>query len=217
MCTPGFSTRDEADRASGRGVGMAVVRNTIQQLGGTLTLETAVGRGARFTIELPLTLAIMDALVVKVGEQRFAVPLAAVHEIIEVVTVVSTKFKDNEIMSYRDRVLPLVRLAHLFALPDRTSDRPYALVVGSGLSMAGLVVDRILGQYEIVVRPITDALVQVPGIAGATELGDGQAVLILDASALVRDVERQQLRQSSSYGPPAGLPLPFESSSPAWI
>jgi two-component system chemotaxis sensor kinase CheA len=186
LCAPGFSTREQADRASGRGVGLSVVKETVEELGGSLALNTQVGQGTRFTIQLPLTLAIMDALIVLVGGQTFAVPLPPVREIIEVDPTSVTVMDKDEMLSYRDGVLPLVRLADLFGLEEQFERAFYALVVGSEPKWTGLAVDHLLGQREIVVRAITDPLVQVPGIAAATELGDGRPILILDVAALAR-------------------------------
>jgi two-component system, chemotaxis family, sensor kinase CheA len=184
ICSPGFSTRDEADRASGRGVGMAVVKKTVEALGGMLALDTEENRGTRFIIELPVTLAIADALIVSVGASRFAVPLAAVREVIEVEPQAVKSLERNEVMSYRGGVLPLVRLARVFGLTEQARNLFHAFIVGTGPGAVGVVVDRILGQREIVVRTINDPLVEVAGIAGATELGDGRVVLILDAAAI---------------------------------
>lgn len=186
ICAPGFSTRDEADLASGRGVGMTVVRNTVQELGGTISLWTEPGRGTRFTIELPLTLAIVDALIVAAGGQTFAMPQPAVREVAEVAPAAITVMENNELIAHRGGVLPIVRLTRLFNLPEQNNHAFNLLVIGAGLNAVGVAVDRILGQREIVVRAIADPLVRVPGIAGATELGDGRVVLILDAQALVR-------------------------------
>lgn len=184
ICAPGFSTRDEADRGSGRGVGMDVVRNTVEELGGTIALETESGRGTRFTIVLPLTLAIAEALIVSVDGQRFAVPQSAVQEVIEVESSTVKALENNEIISYRGGVLPLVRLARLFDLKDKRERAFHVFVIGSGGAALGVAVDRIIGQREIVLRGISDPLVQVAGIAGATELGDERVVLILDVAAL---------------------------------
>jgi two-component system chemotaxis sensor kinase CheA len=186
ICAPGFSTREEADRASGRGVGMAVVKNTIAGLGGLLEMETEKGRGTHFTIRLPLTLAIADAFIITAGGQRFAVPQSSVREVIEIDTAAIKAFENNEIISYRGGILALVRLARLFQLDERAARSFQAIIIGTGASSVGIVVERILGQREIVVRAIKDPLIQVPGITGATELGDGRIVLILDAAALVR-------------------------------
>jgi two-component system chemotaxis sensor kinase CheA len=186
ICAPGFSTREEADRASGRGIGMAVAQKTILELGGSLALKTQVGLGTRFTIELPLTLAIADALIARVCEQTFAIPQSAVREVIEIESAAIRVLENNEIIPYRGGALPLLRLGRFFGLATEGPRSLHAFVVGSGSNPLGLVVDRIIGQREIVVRAMTDPLVQVQGVAGATELGDGRAVLILDATALAR-------------------------------
>ncbi len=186
ICAAGFSTRDEADRASGRGVGMAVVRTVVEELGGVLTLTTRVGQGTCFTIQLPLTLAIADALIVSAGGQTFAVPQVAVREVIQVDPGMLKTLENNELLPYRDGVLPLVRLAVYFGLSSPPDGPFHALVIGSGTGMVGIAVHRVLGLREIVVRPLTDPLVRVPGVAGATELGDGRVVLILDAVPLAR-------------------------------
>lgn len=185
ICTPGFSTRSGADLASGRGIGMEVVRSTIRELGGDLTLATGAA-GTAFTIELPMTLMIVDALLVEVGGQQLAIPQPVLREILQVDAGAVTALEHNEIISYRDRVLPLVSLRRLFGLAERRGASSYVLVVGGEPHLAGLVVDRVIAMREIVVHPVTDPLVAVPGVAGATELGDGRISLILDAAALVR-------------------------------
>ncbi len=188
ICASGFSTRDEADRASGRGVGMAVVRDTIQGLGGTLDVETHPGRGTTFRMTLPLTLAITDAIIAHVGDQIFAVPQTAVREVIEVGAASLSAFERNELLPYRGGTLPILRLSVLFALHTVPRPRFHAIVVGSGRAAVGLLVDRIAGQREVVVKAISDPLIRVAGVSGATELGDGRLVLILDASALSQTV-----------------------------
>ncbi len=193
ICSPGFSTREEADMASGRGIGMSVVKNTVLGLGGTFALDSEVGRGTRFTVQLPVTLAIADALIVTAGGQKFAIPQSAVREVMEVEPQSVKTFENNEVIHYRGGVLPVLRLARLFGLDENFSRVFHAFVVGQGLSAAGIAVDRILGQREIVVRAVSDPLIQVTGIAGATELGDGRVVLILDVAALVK-----QMRARSS-------------------
>ncbi|HET7287059.1 MAG TPA: chemotaxis protein CheA, partial [Pyrinomonadaceae bacterium] len=184
ICTPGFSTRDEADRESGRGVGMDVVKKATEELGGRISLATRIGEGTTFTIELPLTLAIAEALIVSVNGQRFAVPQAGVREVLEVESASTKVLENNEIISYRGKVLPLIRLARMFEMNHQRGERFHVLVVGEETNAVGLAVDRILGQREIVVRAIKDPLAQSKGIAGATELGDQRVVLILDIGAL---------------------------------
>jgi two-component system chemotaxis sensor kinase CheA len=184
ICSPGFSTRDEADRTSGRGVGMDVVKKAIEELGGRMSLATRIGEGTSFTIELPLTLAIAEALIVTVNGQRFAVPQSAVREVLEVESASTKVLENNEIISYRGKVLPLLRLARVFEMNEQREARFHVLILGDETNAVGLAVDRILGQREIVVRAIKDPLAQSKGIAGATELGDQRVVLILDTTAL---------------------------------
>jgi two-component system, chemotaxis family, sensor kinase CheA len=205
ICEPGFSTREEPDRASGRGMGMSVVWKTVHELGGSMMLDTMVGRGTSFVISLPLTLAITDALIATASSQRFAVPQSSVQEVIEVEEAAVRRIENNELIPYRGQSLPLVRLRSLFALGADGSARFHAFVIGRGQDAVALAVDRILGQREIVVRTMSDALLKVDGITGATELGDGRVVLILDAAAL----SRQARSGSGRYRPPvhrAGAP-----------
>jgi two-component system, chemotaxis family, sensor kinase CheA len=195
VCAPGFSTRDEADLTSGRGVGMDVVSSTVRALSGTLTMSTVPGRGTRFVIELPLTLMILDALLVEIGGQQMAVPQPALREILQIERSEIIPFESNEVVRYRGGVLPLVNLTSLFELPASPRSTAYVLVVGSEQAPMGLMVDRLVELREIVVHPVTDPLVTVPGVAGATDLGDGRVSLILDAAALVRlSRERREMR-----------------------
>ena len=189
LCTPGFSTRAEADKASGRGVGMDVVRRATDELGGTIIMETEPLKGTSFKIQLPLTLAIANALIVSVDGERFAVPQANVREVLTVETGSVTKFENNEIIEYHGEPLPLIRLGRVFNLRERTDgDAFHAFVIENGKHPVGIAVDRVLGQREIVIRSINDPLGRVPGISGATELGDGRAVLILDVADIARSV-----------------------------
>ena len=208
LCSPCFSTREQVDLTSGRGVGMAVVKNTVTELGGFITLDSQRGKGTTLTIQLPLTLAIADALIISAQDQTFAIPQSVVREVIQVPESAIAILENNELIPYRQQVLPLIRLAAVFNLhhsnqatinsdgkikqksPQIKSSLPKTtlklIVVGNGLNTVAIAVDQILGQQEIVVRPLTDPLVQVIGIAGATELGDGRVVLIIDTLALTR-------------------------------
>jgi two-component system chemotaxis sensor kinase CheA len=199
ICTPGFSTRDETDRGSGRGVGMAVVKSTIQQLNGTLSLETAPGRGTRFIIELPLTLSITDAMIATVGDRTFAVPQGSVREVIELDPAALRTIEGHEIAPYRGGALPIVRVARVFGIVERPRRALHAFVVGTGLDAVGLAVDRISGQREIVVRTMTDAMTKVEGVSGATDLGDGRVVLILSLAALARQAPARGARASGGH------------------
>jgi two-component system chemotaxis sensor kinase CheA len=189
LCTPGFSTKAEADKTSGRGVGMDIVRRATDDLGGTIVMETEALKGTSFRIQLPLTLAIASALIVSVDGERFAVPQSNVREVLAVETGSVTRFENNEIIEYHGEPLPLIRLARVFNLPERPDHESFhAFVIENGKHPVGIVVDRVIGQREIVIRSINDPLGRVTGISGATELGDGRAVLILDVADIARSV-----------------------------
>lgn len=227
LCSPGFSTREQADRGSGRGIGMSVVKNTVQELGGFLHLETTPNQGTHFTIQLPLTLAIADALIVIVGKQTFAIPLSSVREVLQLQPSAIAVVEQNQMIPYRNQVLPLIHLAHFFGFgtaadstngPDRVdaiastrSGLLSVVILGSGLNTVGILVDQILGQQEIVVRALSDPLIQVPAIAGATELGDRRVVLILDTAALVQIYRFHQYQGTSKHNllqPPTSSVFP---------
>jgi two-component system chemotaxis sensor kinase CheA len=186
IAAPGFSTRDESDRGSGRGFGMAVVKSTVLEVGGSLRMTSEPGAGTRFSIELPLTLAITDALIARIGEHTFAVPQSSVREVIEVEAATIRAIEGGEVAPYRGRALPILRLSSLLGIRAAATGRFHAFVVGHGSASVGLLADRIVGQREVVVRSIVDPLIRVDGISGATDLGDGRAVLILDTGALTR-------------------------------
>lgn len=206
LCHSGFSTRDEADFSSGRGVGMAVVHATLHELGGLLSFETQPQQGTRFTLRLPVTLSIIDAIIVSSGPQTCAVPQGFVDEILQFEEEQVRTVKNVEVIPYRDGVLPLVRLATLLRTEREARVRIPILVVNSERGSAGLVVDRVFGQREVVVRPMTDPLVHVRGVSGATELGDGRPVLILDPAALTSGAVRPGRARAAGPAPDLSLP-----------
>lgn len=185
---PGFTTRAHATQLSGRGVGMDVVKTNISRLSGMIDVDTAAGRGTRFAITLPVTLAIIQALVIDSASQTFCIPLNSVLESImvredEIVTV-----EGHEVISVRGKTLPLLHLSRLFGIGDRKfvdPERIYVVIVGLAQHRVGLVVDELVGQQDVVIKPLGSALRAVPGIAGATELGANRTVLLLDVATLV--------------------------------
>jgi two-component system chemotaxis sensor kinase CheA len=199
ICTPGFSTRDRADRVSGRGVGMDVVRRAVEGLGGSLALDFRRSIGTRFTARLPLTLVVADVLTVTVGGHTYAVPQAAVREVLSMESGSITLLENNEFVRYHGGVLPLVRLGDVLQAP-RPTGKFVALVVGEEPAAVALAADRALGLREVVVRSLADPLVQVPGIGGATELGDGRPILILDPAGLARHARRRSVIPSRRPG-----------------
>ncbi|HLX71759.1 MAG TPA: chemotaxis protein CheA [Verrucomicrobiae bacterium] len=199
LCSSGFSTRDDADLTSGRGVGMAVVYTTVRELGGNLTLESEEGRGTCFCIRLPLTLAIAETLIVSAAGQTCAVPQSFVREILQKTEADVQIANGIEIIPYREGVLPVIRLSDFLGLDGNPNAKMYLLVIVSDRGSVGLLVEKLIGQREVVVRALQDPLIQVRGVAGATELGDGKAILILDGTALtsgmVRPPERLRLER----------------------
>jgi len=176
-------------------VGMGAVRAAVQEVGGTLTLETDPGRGTRFTLQLPLTLAITDAIIATVGDRTFAIPQSSVSEVLEIDPAAIRQLENNEIVPHRQGTLPLLRLSRVFGVPEGPSrSRLHVCVTGRGATAVGIAVDRIVGQKEIVVRTFADRFIKVHGVTGATELGDGRVVLILDVGALAHAGEPRGVR-----------------------
>jgi two-component system chemotaxis sensor kinase CheA len=162
---------------------MAVVHATVRELGGSLSLETEPGRSTQFTLRLPLTLSIAETFLVSVAGQTCAVPQGFVEEVVQFAEA-DVRTIQAEVVAYRGGVLPLVRLRQLFGAERSGKAQATLVVLSSERGLCGLVVDQVLGQREVVVRSMHDPLIQVPGVSGATELGDGRPVLILDAVAL---------------------------------
>lgn len=191
LCRPGLSTRASADATSGRGMGMDIVKRiTVDQLGGELSLDTKPGRGTTFSLRVPLTITIVDAFVFECAALRYAVAVSAVEEIIEVDTarLVRPPGLANggaTLVERRGQAVPLVPLERLLQRESgREGPGPKAFVVRQRGAPVAFAVDKLLGQQEIVLRTLEDPLVQVPGVAGATDLGDGLPTLVLDLPAL---------------------------------
>lgn len=191
---PGFSTASEVSEISGRGVGLDVVKKNIQQLKGTIDVISTIGKGTTFRITLPITLAIIQALIVRASGQRFAVPLSSVEESLRIHAREIQTVEGREVLALRDLTLPLVRLTDAFSIEMGEGDRLYVdspdaklfvVVTRAGERLAGIVVDAIVRQQEIVIKSIGARLASTPGIAGATEIGEGEIVLVIDAGSLI--------------------------------
>jgi two-component system chemotaxis sensor kinase CheA len=186
---PGFSTARQVTSLSGRGVGMDVVKNNIAALSGIIDLHSERGVGTRFEITLPVTLAIIRALVVKASGRTYAVPLNSVLEILQVRDADVLTVSRRETITLRGATLPITRLSRFFATEDRTPPDPlFVVVTGLAQERLGLAVDELLGQQDIVVKPLGSLLAGVRGIAGATDLGRRTTVLVLDVGAIIEDV-----------------------------
>ncbi|MBX2986845.1 MAG: chemotaxis protein CheA [Bdellovibrionaceae bacterium] len=179
---PGFSTKEQVTEVSGRGVGMDVVKTNIQELGGEVEIESALGQGTTFRIILPLTLAIIEGLVTTVENHRFVIPLSTVAETLSLKpSQVHHRSGLGDVFLLRDENLPLFRLGDYFSIPSRNQDATsIVLVVRSNGNAFGLVVDDILGQNQIVVKALGSELSNLPGVSGSTILGDGKPSLIIE-------------------------------------
>ncbi len=186
---PGFSTVAEVSDLSGRGVGMDIVRNQIENINGIVDISSTLGVGTTFTIKLPLTLAITQALMVGLGNGQFAFPLANVVETISVQAGEIKRVKHREVILVRGRILPLLRLSEVFEMEGiEEKDRLFVVVLGIGEKRVGVIVDKLLGELEIVIKSLGDYLGKVPCLSGATILGDGQVALIVDVGGLVKEI-----------------------------
>ncbi len=179
---PGFSSAEVITDISGRGVGMDVVRTNIKNLKGSISISSEVGKGTKFTLSLPLTLAIIDALMVNVDKEMFAIPLDAVSETTKIEASRLTDVKGRKAVTLRGEVLGIVSLAELLGLPSHMAEQEMlsVVVIQDGERRLGLVVDRLLERQEVVIKPLGSYLGDIKGISGATIMGDGSVILILD-------------------------------------
>ena len=184
---PSFSTAEKITDVSGRGVGLDVVKTKIEALGGNITAKTVAGEGSTFTISLPLTLAIIQALMVKVGEEKYAIPLGSIQTIEDIPVSDVKHVQTKEVINLRGSVIPLIRLDQILDV-ETNEEEPESLtvvIVKKGDKQAGLVVDNLIGQQEIVIKSIGDYINCSKLIGGATILGDGEIALILEVNTLV--------------------------------
>jgi two-component system chemotaxis sensor kinase CheA len=192
---PGFSTVDRVSEISGRGVGMDVVRNNIAALSGIVEVETEKGRGTRVVITLPITLAIIKTLLISVVGRTYAVPITSVQETLSVWSKDIFTVERKEVMQLRDATLPLLRLAKFFGIGDSASvaDEYNVIVIRVGEKRVGIVVDELLGQQDIVIKPLGDTFKGVKGFSGAADLSDQRTILILDVAAIINEAARSTI------------------------
>ena len=182
---PGFSTAKEITALSGRGVGMDVVKRTIDGLRGTIDLRTKPGEGTTLTLRLPLTLAIIDGMLVRVGDGRYTIPLAAVEECVELPAEAISTSRGRNFLDIRGALVPFVRLRDIFNTPSEPDQYQKVVIVSSGDGRVGLVVDQIIGNNQTVIKQLSKLHTQLKAFSGATILGDGTVALILDTVHLV--------------------------------
>lgn len=190
LFAPGFSTAEQITDISGRGVGLDVVKTKIEALGGVVEADTTLGKGTKFIIRLPLTLAIIQALLVVVGDEKYAIPLNSIKEITTIEKNKIRKVQKKEVVLYRDSTLPILRLSELLNVPastnssaDEEEDDLTVVIVKKGDRDAGIIVDRLIGQQEIVIKSLGKYLSTIKSIAGATILGNGSVALIVDTNS----------------------------------
>ena len=184
---PGFSTAAQVTNVSGRGVGMDVVKTNIEKLNGIIDIDSELGSGTSIKLKIPLTLAIIQALLVGVQEEAYAIPLASVMETVRISTDEIYTVEGRSVMRLRDEVLSLVHIGDIFEV-ERIIDggeHAYVVVLGLGAQKLGLIVDTLVGQEEIVIKSLGEYLKGIDGIAGATIRGDGGVTLIVDVVALM--------------------------------
>ncbi|MDA8028425.1 MAG: chemotaxis protein CheA [Nitrospiraceae bacterium] len=203
---PGFSTAEKVTDVSGRGVGMDVVRTNINKINGSVEIATQKGAGSTFTIRLPLTIAIIQALMVTIGPETYAIPLASVVETVKITEKDIKTLSGSEVLNLRQQVLPLIRLRDEFKVPhqgDGTGipEGQYVVVVQVGSKNLGLVVDRLPYQEEVVIKSMGQILSGIRGLAGATITGDGRVVIILDVGEILQDVSLRVKKGVTSLDP----------------
>lgn len=184
----GFSTADTISDISGRGVGLDVVKTTIESLGGSISIEAAEGAGSTFLIQLPLTLSIISVMLVEVEQEKYAIPLSSIIETAIVKKEDVFNAHTQQVIDFRGKIVPLVFLEKIFEVPKESQEDDFysIVIVRKGDKMAGLVVDSFIGQQEVVLKSLGNYLSNVFAISGATILGDGQVALIVDCNALIK-------------------------------
>jgi two-component system chemotaxis sensor kinase CheA len=200
---PGFSTAKEVTDTSGRGVGMDVVKTKISALGGTVHLETHLGLGTKTIIKLPLTLAIIQAILVNDSNQTFAIPTSQVSEIVQAKKSDVKSLGKTDAIVVRDRVIPVVHLHKLLGIPGEDEENLELLItyLGDESTKLGLAVDSVLRQQDILVKSLNETLQGIKGISGATILGDGQVVLVLDVGQFINSSRKKAYNLESGKSP----------------
>ena len=188
---PGFSTKEDVTQISGRGVGMDVVRRELEKVGGAVEIHSTIDKGTIVVLTLPITLAILQALLIRNGSRIFAIPMGSIQETIELSGKEIKTMQGQEVITLRDRTLPLIRLEKIFGLPAFDKGESISVViVGMANRNMGLVTGELLGKQDVVIKPLGDAFSKSVGLAGAAELGDQSTILVLDVAGLMMEAIR---------------------------
>lgn len=202
---PGFSTAEVITEISGRGVGLDVVRNVLSRLKGLVEIQTQIGKGTTFRLKLPLTLAIIKALLFRVEDRLYAIPINAVAEIARAKESDVHQVENHEVLQLRSQVLPLMRLGRSHETATHKSDKLFVLVISLGERKLGLIVDSLEGEEELVIKALDGHTIVTDLVSGASILGDGRVVLIMNLAAIVERFSK--LRGGKNAGVTSGLLL----------
>jgi two-component system chemotaxis sensor kinase CheA len=200
LFVPGFSTSRKVTRTSGRGVGMDVVKRDVEKINGQVEIESSLGKGTRVSIKIPLTLAIIQTLLIRLGDHTFAVPLTSVREIIQTAPNELRTIEGFEVIRFRNETIPILRMHEVFKMSGSRAPRRarYVVLATTGLKTVGFPVDDLLGEQDVVIKPLAEHVWKTRGLAGSTILGDGTIALVLDVAELVEEVLFRQRQLGAS-------------------
>lgn len=184
---PGFSTKESVSEVSGRGVGLDVVKEKITTFGGFVDIETEMGKGTTFILTMPITLAILKALIVRIGDNRFAIPLTSISETLVIEHSDLQTIEGKKVYNLRGEMLPVEGLERIFDIKRDDSDRSFAIIAGFGSRRMGFLVDEVIGQQEIVIKSLGEYFKKLKGFAGAAEIGKHEVILVIDVESLIED------------------------------
>lgn len=197
---PGFSTSEKVTRTSGRGVGMDVVKKDVEKINGHVEIESWETRGTRISIKIPLTLAIIQTLLIRSGKHHFAIPLTSVREIVQVNRNDIQTIEGFEVIKFRHETIPVLRVSEIFKL-EETREARFLVIATAGPKTIGFLVESLLGEQDVVIKPLAEHVCEIRGLAGSTILGDGTIALVMDVTEIVDDIMFQQRQLGIQGGP----------------
>ena len=193
--TPGFSTKEVVSEVSGRGVGMDVVKEKLAAIGGFAEIDTDKDKGTTMLLTIPITLAIVKSLLIRVGDMKFAMPLTSISETVVITRDELQTVEGKEVYNLRGEMLPMTNIGRVFAIGESESEKFFAVVVGAGNRKHGLIVDELFGQHEIVIKSLGEYFAGLRGFAGAAEIGKHEVILVIDVDALIEEsVIKQKIK-----------------------
>jgi two-component system chemotaxis sensor kinase CheA len=202
LFVPGFSTSDKVTRTSGRGVGMDVVKKDVEKINGQVDVASWTGRGTRISIKIPLTLAIIQTLLIRSASHHFAIPLVSVREIIQIALSDVTTIEGVEVIKFREETIPILRLKEVFNLDGdyELTDPAYVVLATTGQNTVGFLVEGLVGEQDVVIKPLAEHVFKSRGLAGSTILGDGTIALVMDVAELIEHIVTRQRQYRKRMG-----------------